>query len=372
MNRTAFIRRTSPLLVTAALTCGWLHAAAAADENPPPGPNPKTGPSAAKSTPNVATPARVLETYRLQHTNPQFALEVIQPLLGGAREGINFSVDSRTSTLIVVAPREVQEKVAAVLKIIDVLAPVKNEEQIKVFTLVNVDPESAAKALKTVLPQNIRIAIDERARSLIATGSNEALNVAEAILTKLDENSRIVSHIVANYEVRVDWLASGLTGEDRGLPPADDLKDVVAELSRMGIKDPREVGQLVVQTMTSGASPGNFDVKGSPHFGDQMADFSASGILSELPNGTTESVGTRNGREVVSELPSGTLLMRVKISTRRKSPNEEAKSNEIATEIVLPLKQYVVLAAAPAGNETSVFVVQVVRAAKMGESKDKR
>ena len=261
---------------------------------------------------------------------------------------MKIAVDTRTSTLIVWAPQDIQKKVAELVKNIDML-PVR-EESIKIFTLINVDPDSAAKALRTIVPQ-VRLAAEQRTGSLIGKGPAEALNVVEAALTKLDEYKGGV--YTASYEVRVVWLASGLTGDAAGATPADDLKDVVAELSRHGIKDPRQVGELSVQTTVVQDRGGSFQVKGSPFFGAQPVDFNASGHLSELS--------------------AGTIMARVKISTKKAlAAGAGPTLNEFETETVLPNKQYVVLAAAPAGNQSSAFVLQVVRRENAGEKKDKR
>ena len=44
----------------------------------------------------------------------------------------------------------------------------------------------------------------------------DALNVAEALLTKLDEYRG--STMLGGFEVRVIWLATGLIGENKGDP----------------------------------------------------------------------------------------------------------------------------------------------------------
>jgi len=70
-----------------------------------------------------------------------------------------------------------------------------------------------------------------------------------------------------------------------------------------------------------------------------MADFNASGTLSEGPDGG--------------------LMVQIRINTRKESSPPEQHLSEVNTQIVLPQKQYVVLATAPVGNQTSVFVVKI-------------
>jgi hypothetical protein len=346
MNRTTLIHQTTPLLSAIALTSAWLCAAAASGQTSPGTSDAQSGSPAVNSMPNSAQASEVLRIYSLHHADPGFVARVLQTMVAGGPMKLN--IDSRTSALIVSGSREVQEKVAELLQRLDVPAGKGNAEQIRFFTLVYVDPESAAKTLKAMVP-NLQVATEQRTRSVLAAGSPDALAAVEALLTKLDRESDHFAS-VASYEVRVFWLASGLTGEGVGAPPADDLKDVVVELSRQGIKDLRQVGEIAVQTMTGRDRSGNFQVTGSPRFGEGTAEFNASGQLSKLPNGA--------------------LVMRTHISASAGPAARAQNLNRIETEIVLPEKQYVVLAAAPTGSQTSVFVVQVVRSDKPAEKKD--
>jgi hypothetical protein len=287
----------------------------------------------------------VLETYKLKYADPQAAVRMLKVVAGEDR----VSFDPKTSRLVVLGSGWAHQQVADVLKKLDVPAVEEPEQPIKIFTLLHADPAAVAKVLSTIGPKGLKMSIDERTRSIIASGSMDALNVSEALVTKLDEQSVIA---VTRYEVRVIWLAVGMAGEGKGEPPADDFKDVVAELSRHGIKDPRQIGQMVVQTTSGRSYRGQFEVKSSPRFGDQMADFNASGLLSERPDGAG-------------------LEMQIRLRTRKESSPPERNLNEIETGIVLPPKHFVVLATAPTGNLTSVFVVQVTEVTKAREKKDK-
>ena len=361
MKRNTLAFRISPLLIAALLSCGWQRTAAAqgdkaaaegkaaAERNSA---SPKSGAMAeapaAKAKTEVKEPSGVLEIYPLKYADPNTIEAVLNSML---KVNVRFIFDRRTQSLLLVAPPDIQRKVADLLKKLDVpAASLGPDQSIKVFTLLNADPASAAKALSTIGSKGIRVSIDERMRSIIVAGSMGDVNVAEALIGKLDERG---TEAVTRYEVRVIWLAGGLSGEDRGEPPADDLKDVVAELARLGIRDPRQVGQMVVQTNVRGFHGGMFQVKSSPRFGNQAADFNASGLLSERPDGAG-------------------LLMEVRVRTRKESSPPEQNLNEIDTQIVLPQKQFVVLATAPTGKLTSIFVVQVTEVTKGPEKKGNR
>jgi hypothetical protein len=304
-------------------------------------------------------------TYTLRHPNPQTvisAMEKISPkIVVNAKQ---ISQDTHDYLITVQAPAELRPKVSAILfqldpsqsvkylmDLLDASQPVKNDE-IMMFHLSHAEPAAVAKMLTGMLgPTELRVATDERTQSIIASGTPKALDTVNALLQKLDSptagdgrNNNRTSTVpaaqkAAGYEVRVIWLAAGLTGEHKGESPAGDLKEVVVELARMGITDPRQVGQMVVQTTSGGNYKGRFDMKSFPRFGDGSVDFDASGTILE-------------------ERPDGTLVMQINISTRPFSGSDQYL-NQVQTQIILPRKQYVVLATAPVGEQTSVFVIQV-------------
>jgi type II secretory pathway component GspD/PulD (secretin) len=351
MTRNTLAFRISPLLIGVLLNCAWLRTAAAIDgEAAPDGKSasPKSGVIAEPSTKSKSNFAESpsLVVYKLKYVDWQTAEKVLKALAEG--DDCRFVFDSRTNALIAAGSPDTQRKLADLLKKVDVPPMAQEtEQQIKCFTLIYADPASAAKAVSAIALKGLRVSIDERSRSIIAAGSKDDLNVAGALIAKLDEPPTTV---VTPYNVRVIWLASGLSGEGRGEPPADDLKDVVAELSRLGIKDPRQVGQMVVQTSSGLSNQGRFEVKSSPRFGAQMADFNASGTLSDRRD--------RAG-----------LVMQIMLRTRQESSPPEQTLNEIRTQIAMPERQYVVLATAPTGNLTSIFVVQVTEVTKGPEKK---
>jgi hypothetical protein len=307
------------LAIVALLACGWLRTAAA-QVGPPPEPN-------------------VFKACRLRYANPAVAASSLYALMDDAEKTSVRMTAGSNETLLVYAPPEAYKKLDEMLKAIDVAPAAELETQIKIFTLVHAEPASAAHLLATLLPRSahIAIAVDERTRSLVASGSRDALAIAEAVLTRLDvEASRERPKFTANYEVRVLWLAN----DDKGKPPAAELKDVVAELARLGVKDPRQVGQIVVR-----ASAGNrFSLSSLAYYAGQPNKLTVSGVLLEKNEGG--------------------VMLDIAIKAQ-KLP--EPILSDITTRIVLPEKQYVVLATAPIGDVTSVFVVQVTSQPKVAE-----
>ncbi len=347
MNRRTLAYPVATLAVVGVLTVGWLRVSVAAEEKSP-HPKPAAAESAVDKAPKFRQPdgESLVIVYRLHYADPKTAHAVLTTILAGEK-GLRLVVDPKSNGLIVFGSRETHAKVENVLKNLDVPTPaVEPETQIKIFTLVYAEPGQAAHLLATLLPKNahVALAVDERTRSLVASGSRDALAIAEAVLTRLNvEASRERPKPSANYEVRILWLAN----DGHGAAPADDLKEVIAELSRTGIRELRQIGQIAVRT-NLGSS---FHVSGLPSFGDHdhEADFSASGILVEQGDGTL------------------TLQIAVKAGVGAPLP-----LSDISTTITLalPQKQYVVLASVPAQGIDSVFAVQVTSQPGAGGKQD--
>jgi type II secretory pathway component GspD/PulD (secretin) len=330
MNRTSVSHRVVALVIVAVLGCGWLQATATGQNMAPP----------------KETKERIFKVYRLRYADPTFIAGVIMSLFKDDNSS-GVAIDARIGAVLVRGLPEEQEKALEVIKTLDVPADKKpeTETQIKIFTLVHADPMSAAQALATLLPKGAHVAVDDRTRSLVASGPREALAIAEAVLTRLDvEANGKRPKTTANYEVRIVLLAN----DTSGAPPAEDLKDVVGELSRLGVKDPRQFGQMVVQT-SSGQS---FQLSSLPDFiGGPPLKLTASGRLLEHNEGAVE------------------LEISIRAVVTRDAHGEERNLSDLHTRIVVPQKQYVVLATAPVGKITSVFVVQVTGRPSVGRAK---
>jgi type II secretory pathway component GspD/PulD (secretin) len=232
------------------------------------------------------------------------------------------------------------KKIDEVLKTIDVARPAASDTEIKIFTLVNAEPLPAANMLCDLLPKETHVAVDHRTRSVVVSGPRDALEIAAAVLQRLDAGGKGERpKLPANYEVQVEWFAN----DGKGAAPAADLKDVVAELARLGIKDPRQIGRLTVQT----SSAHSFRLVSSPVFAGRRAKLTASGILSATNEAAVTMEIAINATEV-GYTATGQV---------------EHNLSEISTRIAMPQGQYVVLATAPvttsAGDITSVFVVRV-------------
>jgi type II secretion system protein D len=131
-------------------------------------------------------------------------------LESGILTDVRVSSDTRTNSLVVTAPKESMELIAALIQQLDQLPTA--EAQIDVFEIENGDALSLAQMLQTLFGQAqtpeqlqpglqtaagpgesslvpLRFAVDPRSNSIIVTGSSSDLAVVDTVLTRLDEKS---------------------------------------------------------------------------------------------------------------------------------------------------------------------------------------
>ncbi len=128
-------------------------------------------------------------------------------LKSGILSDVQITADARSNALMVSAPANSMELIAALIRQLDQLPAA--EAQIKVFTVVNGDASELATMLEALFGQQatanqpavrtgvregesslvqLRFAVDVRTNSIIASGSMGDLQVVEAILLRLDES----------------------------------------------------------------------------------------------------------------------------------------------------------------------------------------
>lgn len=282
-------------------------------------------------------PPAFLEIYMLRHVDPSTALTVLQTLLGEERD-VRLALDPKSLGVILLGPPPAHEKARAALKMLDKPQDEPQTRQLKVFSLMYADVANVAQLLAGFLPKDVQVATDLRTRSLLVYGPEEAIAMAEPLLLRLDQEAADKrARPGMTFDVRIVWLASGLA-EDSQLM-ATDMKDVANELSRLGVKDPRQVGQVFVR-----CSPqGQFQVASTPSFEGRPAEFVAMGMVAEQRAGFVEMEISLSAEQ---DIRTGESIRKQKLI-------------DLRTKIDVPPKQYVVLATAPVGKTTSVLVVQV-------------
>ncbi|MCH5375089.1 MAG: hypothetical protein JJ992_14030, partial [Planctomycetes bacterium] len=128
-------------------------------------------------------------------------------LRSGVLSDVQITADGHTNSLMVAAPAESMDLLAALIEQLDSPTAVA---QIKVFRIVNGDAASLIEMLRTLLPGElmvagpqlagaesettlvpVRFAVDTRTNSIIATGSQGDLMIIEALLLRLDEDDAV-------------------------------------------------------------------------------------------------------------------------------------------------------------------------------------
>jgi len=124
-------------------------------------------------------------------------------LKSGVLRDVQITPDPHTNSLLIAAPAESMDLLAALIEQLDSPTAVA---QIKVFEIVNGDASSLIEMLRTLLPAEtmvagpqlagaegettlvpVRFSVDVRTNSIIATGSQGDLAILEALLLRLDQ-----------------------------------------------------------------------------------------------------------------------------------------------------------------------------------------
>ncbi|MGD9633943.1 MAG: secretin N-terminal domain-containing protein [Pirellulales bacterium] len=129
--------------------------------------------------------------------------DIPRELRAGVLTGARISADARANSIIVTAPADSMELIAALIQQLDQSPNVAAE--LKVFTLENGDAATLVTTLRTLFGVSednneqqvggvgagglvrMQFSVDERTNSIIAAGTRQDLAVVEAILLRLDE-----------------------------------------------------------------------------------------------------------------------------------------------------------------------------------------
>jgi len=298
-------------------------------------------PSKPEAAANASVPGenkKVLIAYPLNYVDGKDVLQCVRTFSPEAQ----VTIDSTRKRVIVFASHTAHQRLMDLLKKIDV-PPAEEESQLKVFSLVNANASSMSSLLSRIASnKEVKIAADLRTNSLLAVGPPDQLQVIAALLMSLDEKSDRELHLPnKTYRVRIVWFAEG-PPNDKAVKLDNGLQVVQDELSRIGIKAIRQMGQ----TMVSAAPQGDFNIGCSVVLGDGPADLEINGNLDmrrETPHLKIEiSVGRD---QALADRDAGTT--------------RPVQVVNLATEIIAPLGHYVVLGVTPVQEKTLAFAVQV-------------
>lgn len=285
-----------------------------------------------------------VQIYRLKYADAGRVLEMVSAVYAG--KPIKLTADKDANSIIVAAAPEMQAQLGALIEQLDQVQERDADRELQIFHLKHADPDEAAAVISSLFDSNdARIAVDRRTNSVLVQAQREMLARIEAIFQKLDtpaDKNLTRYDPGTTFRVRVVWLAT----IDADGPP-DDLKDVVALLSKVGVKGLRQVGQVIVNTTPDG----RFQVRCSPVLNKRPADLEISGEFDQQQETPTLKIELSASQ---AELPPATADG----PPRRRGP-EKKPLVDLQTVIAAPLGHYVVLGVAPVEKMTSVFIVQV-------------
>jgi len=171
----------------------------------------------------------------------------------GILSNVTITPDVRNNTLIINAPESCMPFIDELITLLDVSAP---EAVIKVFDIEFADAESLVNMLKVLMPSNldgvtgpqlpgtagedaliqIRLAVDRRTNSIVASGSRRDLEAVEAVVNRLDQESfqtrKLVVYPLKNmkavtYETNAEGRA--LIDPTKGTPVVSGVATIVNE-----------------------------------------------------------------------------------------------------------------------------------------------
>jgi hypothetical protein len=250
------------------------------------------------------------------------------------------SDDATNTVLVAGAPDDLKTVEVLIQKLEDTLLAQGDSQAVTRFHIIplkhtRVD-EKLEKTLKLILSgPNIRFALDPQRNQVVVVANEATIQKVQQLLRGLDEPPTISGP--ARLQVRVVWLATGHPSKDAPKPPPD-LKEVTAELAKVGVEDLRLVSQSIINTTANA----EFQMSGTARL-DTSVSLRISGMVRDRPG----------------EVPDLQIMIdATQVGVGASAP---PRLCHLDTTINAPPGHSVVLGVTPSGNLNSVFVVQVLR-----------
>jgi len=232
----------------------------------------RTGPGAGAAAAAAGAKSSVLELLTVDPLGQKV-------LKSGILADVKITPDVRANSLVVTAPAQSMDLIAALIAQMDDSAA--SVAQIKVFQVVNGDASSLVLMLRTLLPQQtatgqgpplpraegessftpLRYSVDLRTNSIIAAGSAGDLAIIEALLLRLDERD-VQQRKNAVYQLKnapaldvADAINQFLRSERTVQEAAPGEASPFQQIEREAVVVPEPVGNLLIIS----ASPRFFD-----------------------------------------------------------------------------------------------------------------
>jgi hypothetical protein len=261
---------------------------------------------------------------------------IIREMCGQNNKSVRITTDDATNAVIVSADAEDLMNIRQIIAKLDVDSPERGADRLetKIFQLKVLQPDKhLEEVLRLVFGQgNARFAVDRDRKFVVVHGDAKSLETAAVLLQRLEDQVAVKPKPPEEVQVRVVWLATGLDRKDAAKPPRD-LADVLEELARIGIEDPRLVSQTVINVL--GYNP--FDMEGSAKL-EASCRFTVSGQFIDL-------------------VPGERPVLQITINATDEGSKPVCR---IQTQIKAPPGHSVVLGVTPTETVTSIFVVQVL------------
>jgi Bacterial type II/III secretion system short domain len=292
------------------------------------------------------TPPAEMSVFQVKHVQAAQLGRMIQEIWGGGpggpRRALRVSTDERTNTLVVVADPDDTAQVKRLVSAIDVNRGEdnKNERRAEAISLKYIRADfNLEQELGMAISGHGNAKVDASRNLVFVSGDEKAIQAVERLLVRLDRPQAKMA-TGPDMQVRIVWLASGLTRKETPVPP-EDLKDVVAELNKLGIENPR----LVTQAIVTAQLGKQFRVEGLAGL-DQPYRLSINGTVIGEETGATNRLQISVNATQAAATPT--------------LPPVFSQIGRVETEITAPLGHSVVLGMTPTATSTSVFVVQIL------------
>jgi hypothetical protein len=257
--------------------------------------------------------------------------------------------------------------------------PQSEDQIVQVFKLAHSDAETMARVLNQTVP-GLNVAVDQLNNAIVVASANKQVSQsAEALITRLDSLNPSERGRASAVSVRLAWLVEG---DEGGTPPAENLKSVVDELHHQGLKNLAQVAQTVVRSQYGST----FHISCSPLLENKPSELAADGTI--LPGGELDiNVLAKRPGGPEGDMPAGVAMPSVPMDHARdarrmpggrmpvgaspmEAPMQQSsvtvaeKLTDVHVHTVFKPGEYIVLAVAPIGKITSVFVIQITETSR--------
>jgi hypothetical protein len=254
------------------------------------------------------------------------------------------SVAGSQNKLFVRAKKTDMDQVGSLLEKLDVPDAEQEESNspLRVIDISKIDlgtDNSFYNALQMTI--GMPFALDRQRKKLIARAPEAGYREILKVVDVLSAPAAAPAKRPPERQIRIVWLVTGEASR-KGMAPPDDLRDVLSELAKLGVKNPR----LAAQSFVNASAGRQFKSEGTAVIaqGDEVAVTCPLKIIGRVEEGDQETPRLQIEIEALQENHGATQRTLCKLDTTITTPPGHA----------------VVLGMTPTDSMTSIFVVQVL------------